>query len=285
MGGRAPGRAPGRRPGTRIPARPTVGQAVLAVVLLVAALLAVPALRGALAGTRPHGSALTIVTAPGSQTVGWSAEYVDAAGRPARWDPCQPIHYALNPAWAPTQGRADLTLALRRLSTVSGLQFVSDGDTAEVPATTRQPYQPARYGDRWAPLLIAWVPPTATDLGLGNGVQAVTSAVAVPSTGGGSILTAQVALDADHRLGAGFGPGTTEGEVLLHELAHAVGLGHVDDATQVMYFATTNGESVYGAGDRKGLAAVGAAAGCHAAPAAAPLKVRVGDGVRIELGR
>jgi hypothetical protein len=78
-------------------------------------------------------------------------------------------------------------------------------------------------------------------------------------------------LDAGNRLAAGFGPGTTDGEVLLHELAHAVGLGHVLDPTQVMYPHTTHSESQFGAGDRAGLAALGAAAGCHPAPPARPL--------------
>ena len=59
----------------------------------------------------------------------------------------------------------------------------------------------------------------------------------------------------------------------LHELAHAVGLGQMLDATQVMYPKTTNAESVFGAGDRAGLAAVGAAAGCHPAPKARPLQL------------
>jgi hypothetical protein len=45
-----------------------------------------------------------------------------------------------------------------------------------------------------------------------------------------------------------------------------VGLNHVLDPTQVMYPQTTNGESTFGAGDRAGLAALGAPAGCHPAP-------------------
>ena len=167
----------------------------------------------------------------------------------------------------PPGGRDNLAAALGRLSKASGLTFVDDGDTDEMPATTRAAYQPARYGKRWAPLLIGWVPGGQTDLGLGSGVAGVAIAVAVPGPKGGSIVTGQVALDADHQLPAGFGPGATEGEVFLHELAHAVGLGHVLDATQVMYPQTTNSESQYGAGDRAGLAALGRPAGCHPAPA------------------
>ena len=197
---------------------------------------------------------------------GWSPSYVDGEGRPARWDPCSPIRYVVNPTWLPTHGHRDVTEALRRLSAASGLAFEDAGTTDELPRRDRPAHQPERYGDRWAPLLIAWVPPGATDLELGAGVQGVSLGVAVASERGGHLVSGQVVLDAGNRLASGFGPGATEGEVLLHELAHAVGLGHVLDPTQVMYVQTTNSESEYGAGDREGLAAVGAAAGCHPPP-------------------
>ena len=199
-------------------------------------------------------------------TSGWGPTWVDERGRPARWDPCTPIRYVVQAGWVPEAGRADLAEALRRLSAASGLQFTADGDTTELPALAREPYQPGRYGERWAPLLIGWVPAASTDLGLGAGVQGVSRSVAVAGRDGASIVSGQVVLDASHPLAPGFGPGTTDGEVLLHELAHAVGLGHVLDPTQVMYPQTSSSESAFGAGDRAGLAAVGAAAGCRTAP-------------------
>ena len=244
---------------------------VLALLALLTATvaLAVVRVRGARAAA---GSPLHAVEAPAAAADGWGPAYVDDRGRPARWDPCRPIHYVVQATWLPATGRADLAAALERVSRASGLTFVDDGDTDELPRTARDAYQPDRYGERWAPLLVGWVPPAQTDLGLGAGVQGVSSAVAVSGSEGGSIVSGQVVLDADSRLPPGFGPGATEGEVLLHELAHAVGLGHVLDPTQVMYPETTNNESQYGAGDRAGLAALGRAAGCHPAPE--PFSVR-----------
>jgi hypothetical protein len=233
--------------------------------LLAALLLGLPA--AAVSVARAHVAPvepLTWIEAPADS--GWSAGYVDDAGRPARWDPCTAIRYVVHPGWMPPEGRGDLAEALRRLSAASGLVFEDAGDTDELPRPDRAAYQPERYGERWAPLLVAWMPPGATDLGVGGGVQGVSMGVAVPSDRGGHLVSGQVVLDAGNRLSTGFGPGATEGEVLLHELAHAVGLGHVLDPTQVMYVRTTNSESEYGAGDRAGLAAVGAAAGCHPAP-------------------
>jgi hypothetical protein len=213
------------------------------------------------------------VEEPAPASAGWGATYVDGQGRPGRWDPCTPIRYVVQAGWIPDAGRADLTEALRRLSAASGLRFVDEGDTDEMPSRARAPYQPERYGDRWAPLLIGWVPGESTDLGLGGGVQGVSVVVVVPGRKAPHLVSGQVVLDAGNRLASGFGAGTTDGEVLLHELAHAVGLGHVLDATQVMYPQTTSSESQFGAGDRAGLAALGAPAGCHKAPEARPMRL------------
>jgi hypothetical protein len=231
---------------------------------------------GAVATNRVQEAAVGTVSPveqPAPATAGWGPTYVDELGRPARWDPCTPISYVVQAGWIPDAGRRDLAEALRRLSEASGLRFVSEGDTDELPSRDRAPYQPGRYGKRWAPLLIGWVPAGSTDLGLGDGVQGVSLSVALPGREAPHLVSGQVVLDASNRVASGFGPGTTDGEVLLHELAHAVGLGHVLDATQVMYPQTTSSESQFGAGDRAGLAALGAAAGCHPAPGARPLRL------------
>jgi len=259
--------APGRDDGGR---RRTLAAGFL-LALSVAVLAAVPTvLRPA-----PLGE-VRAVEAAAPAAAGWGANYVDDRGRPARWDPCRPIGYVVNEGWMPPGGRADLAVVLQRLGAASGLRFVDEGSTDEVPARGRPAFQPERYGERWAPLLIAWVPPSSTDLPLGEGVQGATMAVAMPSGDGPSLVSGQVAIDADSPLPDGFGPGVTDGEVLAHELGHAVGLGHVLDPTQVMYPQTTDGESAYGAGDRAGLAAVGAAAGCHRAPPAEAVRQSAG---------
>ena len=255
--------------------RPT-SRTGLAVCLL---LLAGVAVGGATAVDRVQGAAVGDVhrvTTDAPAEDGWGPIYVDDQGRPARWDPCRPISYVVQAGWIPETGRQDLAEALARLSAASGLTFVDEGDTDELPSQGRSPYQPDRYGERWAPLLIGWVPPASTDLGLGSGAQGLSLSVAVPGRAGPHLVSGQVVLDADNPLVGGFGPGTTDGEVLLHELAHAVGLGHVLDATQVMYPRTTNSESQFGAGDRAGLAAVGAAASCHPPPRARPLRLASG---------
>lgn len=253
-----------RAPSSRFPVR-------WATLCLAALAVATAAFVHASQAVQAQGQVIAL-SAAASAEQGWTAAYVDGQGRPGRWDACQPIGYVVNPEWMPVKGHRDLTDALTRLSAATGLSFVDEGRSGEVPSLGRQAYQPQVYGERWAPLLISWVPPGRTDLGLGDGVQGVSLAVALATPQGPSIVSGQVALDADHRLPSGFGPGTTDGEVLLHELAHAVGLGHVLDPTQVMYPQTTNSESAFGAGDRAGLEAIGAAGGCHPAPAARAIR-------------
>ena len=249
------------------PGAPRAARLPLLLVLVLALVaVAVPATMLAQRARAADGLEVRAVEAPATAAAGWGPTYVDAKGRPARWDPCVPIAYVVQSGWIPDAGRRDLAEALRRISVASGLSFVDEGDTDEMPSQTRASYQPARYGQRWAPLLIGWVPPGVTDVGVGGGVQGMSLSFALPGAAGPSLVSGQVVLDAGNRLAAGFGPGTTDGEVLLHELAHAVGLGHVLDPTQVMYPQTTSSESEFGAGDRAGLAALGAPAGCHPAP-------------------
>jgi hypothetical protein len=68
--------------------------------------------------------------------------------------------------------------------------------------------------------------------------------------------------------GFGAGPSTglqgTEGQLLMHELGHVVGLAHpaVADSTEIMSPTLTHKLAVWGAGDKVGLAQLGAHAGC-----------------------
>ncbi|MFC7484248.1 hypothetical protein ACFQX7_35395 [Luedemannella flava] len=70
------------------------------------------------------------------------------------------------------------------------------------------------------------------------------------------------------RPGFGAGPKTglqgTRGQLLMHEIGHAVGLGHpkIKDKWEIMYPTMTRKPAVYGKGDQVGLRALGTGAGC-----------------------
>ena len=226
--------------------------------------LAVPAL---LATQRPARGASGLHAVAGVSTAPWSAEFVDASGAPARWDPCTPIDYVVNYSLAPAGAQADVTQAIARVSAATGMTFVYKGGSNETAMRGRAPYQPDAYPHEWAPLLISWSRPASTDLLADPKSEAVTVPIAVTGgIGGGSLVSAEIVLNADRQLPVGFGPGASEGEVLMHELGHAVGLGHVSSPSEAMY-PSVRGVASYGAGDLAGFAAVGRPAGCHPAPA------------------
>ena len=158
------------------------------------------------------------------------------------------------------------------VSDATGIAFVNDGTTTEVPSANRPIDQPARYGKGHSPLLIAWVRRAETDVYNAEGPNAVGTAMATwigtPSTSAdrrAAYVTGQVAIepDATRSFAAGFGQGQTIGLALLHELGHIAGLAHVGDSSQVMYpDLMVVPAARYGAGDANGLRRLGSSAGC-----------------------
>jgi hypothetical protein len=50
--------------------------------------------------------------------------------------------------------------ALAEMTRATGLQFEFEGNTDEQPSDQRSPIQISRYGNQWAPVLIAWTDPS-----------------------------------------------------------------------------------------------------------------------------
>jgi hypothetical protein len=194
--------------------------------------------------------------APGG-TGGFSFLATHPDGSPVAFDPCRPIHVVVRPDGEPPGGRSLLLSVLGELSGATGLQFLDDGVTTEGPDPARRPFQPERYGDRWAPVLVTWSNPTETAMlddrilgragpdPFGSGAdQRYVSGMAVFN---GPALTRQLQSGDDAKARA----------VLLHELGHLVGLGHVTDPFQVMYDTNSYPLARYHAGDLRGLAELG----------------------------
>ncbi|MCE1179533.1 MAG: hypothetical protein LWW86_10985 [Micrococcales bacterium] len=192
----------------------------------------------------------------------------------ARWNPCAPIRYAVDEG-APVGAAEDVRAALAEVSRATGLTFVEAGTTGVVPQNDT-----ASLG-AGVDLVVAWADPDATSMldPIEGGVvpMAGGTAAEVPGYRGedgrptGWIVQGRVVINERYDLVPGFGAPTQStglprrGTVLLHELAHAVGVGHADDATQLM----NSGEAPaphdlerYGAGDLAALEAVGAGRGC-----------------------
>ncbi len=179
-------------------------------------------------------------------------------GAAVAYDPCRAVHYVVRQAGAPPGGLAMLVAAFERMSQVSGLRFIYDGPTGEAGGQGRAVYQPRRYPNTWAPVLVVWQTPRenpdfAADV-LGQAGSARVSATGHPDV----YVTGQVSLDPT-KLGPMLASPTrapAARAVTLHELGHLVGLAHVDDPTQLM-FPTASGVLDYADGDLRGLAALG----------------------------
>ena len=191
--------------------------------------------------------------------------------QPVRFNPCEPIHYVVNAAMAPPGALDDLHEAIRRLQVASGSTFVEDGPTDE-PASLSRPLSQARYGNRWAPVLVVWdhgapyrMEPTNPAGGRSTPVDGV-------SVTGILIVNVDAVAD-DHghlQPPPGFGEGATWGRVFIHELGHLVGLGHVAHSDEIMFteLGVQRGEATYQPGDVAGLRLLGPQAGCLPTPAA-----------------
>ncbi len=189
-------------------------------------------------------------------------------GSAVRWNPCEPIRWVFNPDGAPLGAVTELQKAMVRVTEGTGIEFDYLGETHELPSRGRSPWLPDTYAEEhWAPVLIAWRTPESTDAPLGEHDRAVAIPVAVGTSKERIFVTAQVIFNEDL---AGT-PGFTDrrrsiGITMLHELLHVVGLGHVDDTTEIMFPFPVAGNADFGPGDLAGMQAVGSDHGCLEVP-------------------
>jgi len=190
------------------------------------------------------------------------------AGDPVRWNPCEAIHYAVNLGAAPAGSLQDVQDAVLRLTDASGIAFVYDGLSDEVPVLDRDVYQPERYGDRWAPVLIGWIDPRTSGISfVMNGREAAgVAGPLTPDTGADIYVSGVVAINAGDPNPPGFASPGAQGPVVLHELAHVLGLGHIKAQGELME-PSGGGVTDLGPGDLEGLRRLGRSAGCLSTPA------------------
>ncbi len=178
----------------------------------------------------------------------------DDPSRPVAYDPCRPVEYEVNDTLAPPGTGVLLQDAVQRISHATGLQFQYVGRTDRLPDTNAHDFRALRQ-----PALIAWTTPQVVPeldgrtAGIGGSTPRRDD-----FSGDLEFVTGTVALDAPDLtvvMGGPDGPAQARA-IVLHELGHLVGLGHVNDANELMY-GDNAGRLDLGPGDREGLALLG----------------------------
>lgn len=182
---------------------------------------------------------------------------------PITWSPCRPIHYAVRAEDEPAGGLRVVQSAIAEISSVTGLTFVYDGRTTETPVEERTLYQPDRYGERWAPVLVAWTE-HGSDPGLVDDTIAWASPYSVIADDGGEVIVSgEIHIDRDWFADELADDAMSVARAtVLHELGHLVGLDHVSNPSLLMNPDGHDDVVDFTAGEKRGLASLGAGA-CH----------------------
>jgi Matrixin len=201
---------------------------------------------------------------PVEQSTGAFALHRNADGSVVRWNPCAPITWKANLALAPAGALEEMGTAVSRLAEATGMTFVYGGTTSIVPS---EAWLHGKSDPRT--IVVAWTAKADTDLMAenadGEGGWYEQGSSKDGETWTWQIVRGYVLMDVagTAEYAPGFGDGVTRGALLMHELAHAVGLSHVDDKSQLMYSTLSRSTAArYASGDLAGLAEVGTGAGC-----------------------
>lgn len=204
------------------------------------------------------------------QRTGYEFLYSDVFGEPTGlFSPCEPVRYQVDTSYEPAGARKFLDIAIMDLEKATGLVFEFAGDiNIDVLANPTQLEEDgpikivflpnpkfnelrAIQGDNNPDEPLAFAGPSVLSLNLDN-EQFI-------ATGGRAVFDSSWITE---ELNGGWDGvdirSTTTYKTFAHELAHVLGLGHVDDESELMHpVQTAANESGLGPGDLAGLAKAG----------------------------
>ncbi len=238
----------------------TAATGVLATGALTCGLITGPAQATQTSGTTPKASATATATAAKAYTF----TGLNPDGSPIRWDPCSAIHYRINRNGIVKTGELKhVKAAVAKLSRATKITFVYDGKTSVVPDSGDIPkraktdlvfaFAKRGKGAKKSSML------TAASIGVGGSQSVAGGNLDVYRNVEGAVVIKATGFSRLSR--------RERTSLYLHELAHAVGLGHSGKRTQVMYpMLYANAPAIYRKYDKIGLKKLGRTAGCVRPP-------------------
>lgn len=180
---------------------------------------------------------------------------------PFRWDACHPIPYRVNLAGTPHRNLKVVKEAVAQIARVTGFDFVYAGGTAAVPFAGGSGALQQVPDDG---LYIAWASARQVPGLQGNIVGLGGPGVSYQRSGDSwRVQSGGVVIDKAAHLTDARVTGPSMLSLMLHELGHAMGLGHSSSRANVMYEGLGPwSRPRLGPGDKAGLRRLGAAAGC-----------------------
>ena len=210
---------------------------------------------------------------------------------PVVFDACHSIHYRVRVGRGPLNGLSLIRDAVAKVEAATGLRFVYDGPTDQAP--TQASLYPKREPSWYVPMdpvIIGWFGRNETDLWVQGGggrvgrrepniLGEMVPVMATFRSGQKLRVSGAILLDPSDTLvtlAPWFGSGKTIGNVLLHELAHLVGLDHVNSTAEQMNAGLSDSApNGFGPGDRRGLWSVGAVRGSRRATCVSTAEVHL----------
>jgi len=182
---------------------------------------------------------------------GFNYMAINDDGSPVRYNPCATMAFQVNLAGAPPNAYTLLQGALDKMSAATGVAYTLGLTDERMDSQTSQ--RSYVQGGAYKPVLVNWPVSWGTDPAYGYGGSAAIRL----SNGKRQYVSGIVNMNAATPANDG-----TLDHVLTHEIAHVIGLSHVEDEAQLMYPFAQPDVTQYQSGDRAGLETLGTAAGC-----------------------
>lgn len=182
-------------------------------------------------------------------------DYEDGEPIPARWSSCEPIRYQINPESGDEYFIDWVHATVSEVSEATGLEFSYEGLTYAEPKMESD-LSDFNYFEELPPVTIQFASEEQIpDLEGNIEGLAVLQQVESPRTGNTRYVAGQVFLDETLLTDRNVNREPAYVHVLRHELAHIVGLGHVEDLDELMHEAPVVHD--FGPGDLTGLSQLG----------------------------